>query len=151
MTLLFFHENITKTNVLTLHILMSLYFYLGLTVCVYKLWSSFRMIFLNVKMSFTVHNIIKRFKEYIKIFLKQTWILSWKSLHGIRNTSRNHCLWTQFTVASTNVKALSCKEKAKSEHDPQAAVSFGPSGAKRKTVLWSDGSKIKNLYGNNGR
>ena len=35
--------------------------------------------------------------------LKTDMILSWKSLHGFRITSRNHCLWTQFTVPSTNL------------------------------------------------
>lgn len=39
--------------------------------------------------------------------LKTGRILSWKSLHGFRNTSRNPCLWTQFTVPSTiQVKGL---------------------------------------------
>lgn len=34
--------------------------------------------------------------------LKKGVILSWKSLHGLTNTSRNYCQWKQVTVPSTN-------------------------------------------------
>ena len=38
--------------------------------------------------------------------IKTGMIVSWQSLHGLRNTYRNHCLWTLF-----NVPATSCKEE----------------------------------------
>jgi len=46
--------------------------------------------------------------------LKTGMIMSWKSLPGLRKTSRSHCLWTQFTVPSIKamVEGLSCKDKA---------------------------------------
>jgi len=37
------------------------------------------------------------------LHLKQTSTLSRESLRGLRNTSRNHFLWSQFTVASTSL------------------------------------------------
>lgn len=35
--------------------------------------------------------------------LKPDMIQSWKSLHGLSDTSRNHCLRTQFAMPATNV------------------------------------------------
>ena len=58
--------------------------------------------------------------------LKPDIILSWKSLHGPRNTSRNNCLCIWFTVPSTNEEA------------------------KWKTVLWTDKLKFEILFWNHG-
>jgi len=64
--------------------------------------------------------------------LKTGTILSWESLHGLRNTSRNRCLCTQFTVPSTKrVKAPSYKAEAICEHDPEIpSSSLGQSSFK---------------------
>lgn len=82
---------------------------------------------LNVS-SFTVHNIIQKYSvsgeiavhkglgwksipmivcPSYSIALKTDMILSWKSLHGFSNTSRNYCLHAQMQV-----KGLWCKEEA---------------------------------------
>ena len=57
--------------------------------------------------------------------LKTGMIMSWKSLPGLRKTSRSHCLWTQFTVPSIKamVEGLSCKDKAICKHDPEVLLS----------------------------
>ena len=67
--------------------------------------------------------------------LKIDMILYWTSLRGLRNTSRNHRLWTQFAVQFTHaVKAASCKEGAICEQDPEMPPSsLGQSSSK---MVW---------------
>jgi len=62
-------------------------------------------------------------------------LLSWNSLHGLRNTSKNvlceHCSPCH---PQMRFKALSCKEEAIREHDPKlqklTKVISGPSSSK---------------------
>lgn len=46
------------------------------------------------------------------IFWPSGMILSRKSLHGLGNTSRNHRLWRQFTVPSTNAGSSSIMQRS---------------------------------------
>lgn len=43
------------------------------------------------------------------IALKTGTIVSWRSLHGLRNTPRNHCLRAQFAEPSANASSSSVK------------------------------------------
>lgn len=98
---------------------------------IYKWWNTFKIIFLSVKLwrlwiPYHLQYIKSSKKENLEKSLcvwdkvkNQYWmpaivgpsgsfvistgmILSWKSLHGIRNTSRSHSLWTHFILPSTN-------------------------------------------------
>lgn len=62
--------------------------------------------------------------------LKTEIIVSWKSLCGLTNSSRNHSLWTHFTIQSTD-KALSCKLEAVHE---TLSSSLGQKSFK---IIWS--------------
>jgi len=101
----------------------------GGTCCNYtnKLWSNFRIMFLSVRFWRLIYNIKKILRiwtnlcgqgtqesKYLMIFgpsgapaLKTDMTLLWKSLQEPRNSSRNHCLWTQLTVPSTNTGKVS--------------------------------------------
>jgi len=77
---------------------------------------SFRKLFLNVKLKIlnraenkilNASNLQTLRQHCIKNKQKKM-MLSWKLLHGIRNSSRNHCL----CHPQMQVKALSCREEA---------------------------------------
>ena len=82
--------------------------------------------------------------------LKTGTILYWTSLHGVRNTSRNHCLWTQFTVQKWKCKLKLYHAKKKKCHYLLWAKAHLKWSEKWKTVLWSDESKYEILFGNYG-
>ena len=97
-----------------------------------KLWNNFRKMFLHVKLqrlwrSHHLQNIISSkdsenqeeclwardkaeghnwmcviLRPSSSTALKTGTTFYWTSLHGLRNASRNHCLWTQFPMQSTN-------------------------------------------------
>lgn len=83
--------------------------------------------------------------------LKTGMLLSWKSLHGLRNTFRNHFLWTQFNPRM-QVKALTCKEEAICKYDKETLLSFWAKAhwkctvRKWKTVLWPHKMKFEILF-----
>lgn len=67
------------------------------------------------------------------------WTLSWKSLHGLRNTFGNCCLWINMCHPQMQVKAPSRKKKScvNSESLLWAKVHLKWIEAKWETVLWS--------------
>lgn len=79
----------------------------------YKLWNNFRKMFFKIKLqclriSHRLQHIISVWRGYGQksildtcdhwavLHLKTDPILSWKSLQGLNNISRNHCQWRQF-------------------------------------------------------
>ena len=74
-----------------------------------------------------------------------------QSLRGLRNTFRNHCLWTPFHP-QMQLKALTCKVETICERDPETLPSFLHQSllkmdwSKVKTVLWSDKINSKNYF-----
>ena len=69
--------------------------------------------------------------------LKTARILSWKSLHELRNAARNQCLWTQSTALSYNRSFMWTSSLDQS--------SFKIDRGKVETVLWSEESKFEIL------
>lgn len=73
--------------------------------------------------------------------LKQTWCQSWKSLHGLRNTFRNHCPWTQFTMSSIN------KSEALSHQQEAVYEPFEMDWSKVENVCGQTNKKCLNIFG----
>ena len=99
-----------------------------------KLW------WMNVPSS-TEHEISKRFRESVTFrpsgssALKTDLILSWKSLPGLRNTSRNHCLNT----AHRNIHRCRLKlhQAEKQPHDPETL----PSPLDQSSLKWTEAKR----------
>ena len=74
-------------------------------------------------------------------------ILTWKSLHGLRNTPRDHCLLTQFHPQK-QVKANKKPHVNMIQKLIWTKARLKWTKAKWKTILWSEESKIEILFGN---
>lgn len=70
-------------------------------------------------------------------------IPSWKWLHRLRNTSRNLCLRTQFTVHKCRLKP--CHAYVQMIYKHCSLLRW--TDPKRKRVQWLDKSKLKILFG----
>ena len=66
--------------------------------------------------------------------LKTGMVLNWTSLHRLRNTSKNRCEHCSLSHPQMQVKAVSCKEEARGEHDPEMPVS--PLGKSSTKMVW---------------
>lgn len=89
-----------------------------------------------------------------KLFIHQFQMtLLWRSPHGLRITSKNHCLSTQFARESTNAD-LNCAMQIENHKQtcPDSSNLSGPrvcmrwTEAKCRIILWSDKSKCDSSF-----